>query len=89
MCIRDSVNVLNKDNEVIDLRQTFEDDDDMGLTPVDDSFEENVVASDMDGFNIDPDSEEGSIFLDEEDGDEDDFNFSDEDLGLDDLTDED
>lgn len=83
------VNVLNKDNEVIDLRQTFEDDDDMGLTPVDDSFEENVVASDMDGFNIDPDSEEGSIFLDEEDGDEDDFNFSDEDLGLDDLTDED
>ena len=83
------VNVLNKDNEVIDLRQTFEDDDDMGLTPVDDSFEENVVASDMDGFNIDPDSEEGSIFLDEEDGDEDDFNFSDEDLGLDDLTDQD
>ena len=70
------VKVLDAAGEEIDLRQTF-DDDDMGLTPVDDSdFEETYVADTMDGYNIDPDSEENSIFGDEED-DRDDL-FSDD-----------
>ena len=80
------VKVLDKDNQEIDLKQTFEDDDDMGLTPVTDSLEEDIVASDdMDGFNIDPDSEENSIF-DEEDPD--DLDFPEDDIDFDSLTDD-
>ena len=80
------VKVLDKDNQEIDLKQTFEDDDDMGLTPVTDSLEEDVVASDdMDGFNIDPDSEENSIF-DEEDPE--DLDFPEDDIDFDSLTDD-
>ena len=54
--------VLDKDNNEIDLKQTFDDDDNMGLTPVDDSLMDGVeVASEFeDGFDIehpDPDAD--------------------------------
>ncbi len=58
------VRVLDKDDQEIDLKQTFDDDDNMGLTPVDDSLMEGVeVAGEFeDGFDIehpdvDPDAE--------------------------------
>ncbi len=76
------VKVLDKNNDEIDLRQDFDDDDDMGLTPVDDSFDEKYVNEDgdMEGYNIDPDSEENSIFAsdseEEEEGEE--FGFEDD-----------
>ena len=83
------VKVLDQNGEEIDLRQDFEDEDEeMGLTPVDDdsSLDENYVADDLDGYNIDPDSEENSIFGDDEH--EEDFNFDDLDPSADDLKDE-
>ncbi len=48
------VRVLDKDNQEIDLKQTFDDDDNMGLTPVDDSLMEGVeVPSEFEeGFDI-------------------------------------
>jgi len=79
------VKVLDKNNDEIDLRQDFDDDDDMGLTPVDDSFDEKYVSddNDLDGYNIDPDSEEGAVFSgnsdeDEEDSEEEDLGFEDD-----------
>lgn len=76
--------VLDQNNEEIDLRQDFDDDDDMGLTPVDDGFDEKYVndSDDMEGYSIDPDSEENSIFAsdsdDDEEGEEEDFGFEDD-----------
>jgi len=54
--------VLDKDNNEIDLKQTFDDDDNMGLTPVDDALMDGVeVPSEFeDGFDIehpDPDAD--------------------------------
>lgn len=48
------VRVLDKDDNEIDLKQTFDDDDNMGLIPVDDSLMTGVeVASEFaDGFDI-------------------------------------
>ena len=52
------VNVLDKDGEVIDLRQSMDDDDNMGMTPIiDETMDEkaNVVAVDSefeDSFGI-------------------------------------
>ena len=63
------VRVLDKDNNEIDLKQTFDDDENMGLTPVDDSLMDGVeVPSEFeDGFDIEhPDNEneqEGDIDL--------------------------
>ncbi len=67
------VRVLDKDDQEIDLKQTFDDDDSMGLTPVDDSLMEGVeVAGEFeDGFDIehpdvDPDAEPDLDLLDME-----------------------
>lgn len=48
------IRVMDKNNQEIDMKQTFEDDDNMGLTPVDDSLTEGTeVASEFeDGFDI-------------------------------------
>ena len=47
------VKVLNQDDEEIDLKQNFDDDDDMGLTAVDDAnLEEPEVMTSMDGFSL-------------------------------------
>ena len=47
------VKVLDKNNEEIDLKQNFDDDDDMGLHPMtDDLFDEpNVDDGDLDGYS--------------------------------------
>ena len=85
------VRVLDKDNMEIDLKQTF-DDDNMGLTPVDDSLIEGVeVAEEFEeGFEIEQPEPEGDIDLLDVDLDEDlddDFNPIEE-LGLGDIGDE-
>ena len=83
------VHVLDKNGDEIDLRQSFDDDDEMGLASADTepAFDEQYVADDMDGYNIDPDSEENSIFGDdeEEENEDDVFNFDDLEPNEDDL----
>ena len=47
------VMVLDKDDEEIDLRQTFDDDDDVGLHSVDDdAFSEVKDESEMEGYSV-------------------------------------
>ncbi len=50
------VKVLDKDNEEIDLKQTFEDDEEMGLLPPpkeeESLFDEQTVADTLDGFGL-------------------------------------
>ena len=46
------VKVLDKNNEEIDLKQNFDDDDDMGFTPSDDLFDEPTVEDgELDGYS--------------------------------------
>ena len=48
------VKVLDKNNEEIDLKQNFDDDDDMGLRHIDDdAFSDVEVEDDMDGYGVD------------------------------------
>ncbi len=62
------IKVLDHDKNEIDLRQTFDDDDDIGLAPSDPVFDEKFVPDDdMEGFSVT-----------NENGDEDDFFTSDE-----------
>jgi len=74
------VKVLDKDDQEIDLKQDFNDEDDVGFTPSDDSLDEPSVASEdsLDGYTVeDPDeddslfeeSEESDLFSDDEDED--------------------
>ena len=46
------VKVLDKDNQEIDLKQTFDDDDDMGLHPLIDESE-YVEDAEFDGYSVD------------------------------------
>ena len=72
------IKVLDKNNEEIDLRQSFDDDDDIGLTPSDPVFDEETVSDgELDGYSIE-----------NEDGEEDDFFSSDDDFGGDDDDDD-
>ena len=89
------VRVLDKDQNEIDLKQTFDDDDNMGLTPVDDSLMEGVeVTSEFeDGFDIEhpdgEDAEPSDLDLLDMEPDEDDLTNSFdplEELGLDNLS---
>ena len=72
------VKVLDANNEEIDLKQNFDDDDDIGFTPSDDLFSEQNVADDMDGYTV-------------EEGEDDDYTTDDGDdmFGEGDLDDED
>ncbi|MBE6907913.1 MAG: DNA-directed RNA polymerase subunit beta [Ruminococcaceae bacterium] len=87
------IRVLNKDNQEIDMKQTFDDDDNMGLTPVDDSLTAGTeVASDFeDGFDIEhPDTDADIDLLDVElDEDIEDSFDPIEALGLDDIANDD
>ena len=57
------VKVLNQANEEIDLKQNFDDDDDMGLTAVDDSnLEEPEVMTSMEGFSLEDDPDDNNMF---------------------------
>ncbi len=71
------VKVLDKNNDEIDLKQSFDDDDDMGFTPSDEIFSEQNVADDLEGYSMDENSE--SVFEEESEfeNEEDDFDFSD------------
>ncbi len=49
------VKVLDKDNEEIDLKQTFEEDEDLGLTPpayINEDFNDDAVMDDFTGFGL-------------------------------------
>ncbi len=74
------VKVLNKDEEEIDLKQTFDDDDNMGLPPAGGDFHEEEVVTSLDGFSLEDDPEGNNMFDESsvvDDSDEDD-NFEDE-----------
>ena len=70
------IKVLDKNNEEIDLRQSFDDDDDIGLTPSDPVFDEETVADgELDGYSIENEDGEADDFFssdDDFDGDDDD-----------------
>ncbi len=59
------VKVLDKDNQEIDLKQNFDDDDDMGFNR-DDVFDEENVADNLDGYSVE-DAEDLLDGADEED----------------------
>ena len=70
------IKVLDKNNEEIDLRQSFDDDDDIGLTPSDPVFDEETVADgELDGYSVENEDGEADDFFssdDDFDGDDDD-----------------
>ena len=57
-----NVRVLDADNNEIDLKQKFDEDEDMGVVPADAELQEDEVMTTMDGFMLDEDSEEGNMF---------------------------
>ena len=65
------VKVLNADNEEIDLKQTFDEDEEMGFTPVisdGTEFDEETVADNLDGFGLE--DENGEAIFEETDLDD-------------------
>ena len=77
------VKVLDKDNEEIDLKQNFDEDDDLGLSRGEPMFDEENVADDLEGYSME--DENGEPLFDEEEEEEamgfteDDFNLDDDD----------
>ena len=70
------IKVLDKDEKEIDLKQTFDDDDNMGLTPVGKDFHEDEVVTSLDGFTLEDDPDDNNMFdessvVDDADEDED------------------
>ncbi|MCY1714195.1 DNA-directed RNA polymerase subunit beta [Caproiciproducens galactitolivorans] len=61
------VKVLNKNNEEIDLKQNFDDEDDIGFNPTEENFDEPNVADDLEGYSVEESDEEESLFEDTED----------------------
>ena len=64
------IKVLDKDNEEIDLKQTFEEDEEIGLVPADYAaeFAEEKVADDLTGFGLQ--DENGEDIVEETESDE-------------------
>ncbi len=62
------VKVLNKNNQEIDLKQTFDDDEEVNMVAVDDGAFQNVTnESELDGYKVeDPDSENQEDLLNED-----------------------
>ncbi len=57
------VKVLDRNNEEIDLKQDFDDDDDMGFTPADDGYEEpDLVADNLDGYSVENPEDDDDLF---------------------------
>ncbi len=75
------VKVLDKDNQEIDLKQNFDDDDDMGFRHDDSAFDEQNVTDDLEGYSME--DENGDPLLEEDSYTDDDFSF--DDSGDDDL----
>ena len=65
------VKVLDKDNQEIDLKQNFDEDDDMGFQ----HFDEQNVADDLEGYSME--DENGEPLLEEDSYTDDDYNFED------------
>ena len=70
------IKVLDKDEKEIDLKQTFDDDDNMGLTPAGKDFHEDEVVTSLDGFTLEDDPDDNNMFdessvVDDADEDED------------------
>lgn len=61
------VKVLDKNDDEIDLKQNFDDDDDISFNPSEGSFDEQSVADDLEGYSVDEPEEEGDLF-DDSDG---------------------
>ena len=55
------VKILNKNEEEIDLKQTF-DDDNMGLTSTEKEFHEDEVVTSLEGFTLEDDPEGKNMF---------------------------
>ena len=68
------VKVLDKDNQEIDLKQNFDDDDDIGLNDGGTILEEDEVMTSMDGYTLEDDPDDNNMFDDsgffDEDGDD-------------------
>ena len=67
-----NVQVLDKDHNEIDLKQSFDDDDETGLLPAsaqipddDEVFDEKVVADNLEGFGLE--DENGDVIADDDD----------------------
>ena len=56
------VKVLDHEGMEIDLKQKFDEDEDLAVAPAEVQFEEDEVMTTMDGFVLDEDSEEGNMF---------------------------
>ena len=74
------VKVLDKDNQEIDLKQNFDDEDDMGFHHDDTAFDEQNVADDLDGYSME--DENGDPLLEEDGYTDDDFSFDGDDDDL-------
>ena len=68
------VKVLDKDEQEIDLKQNFDDDDDIGLHDGGIILEEDEVMTSMDGYTLEDDPDDNNMFDDsgffDEDGDD-------------------
>ena len=74
------VKVLDKDNQEIDLKQNFDDDEDVGFRQVENEdpiFDERTVADNLDGYGVEDD--EGNPL------EEDSYTNDDYDEGFDDV----
>jgi len=80
------IRVLDRNNQEIDLKQNFDDDDNLPIGGTSDSsgdfFDEDSVMTSMEGFMLDEDSEEGNMFDESSiyDEEEDDFDFDESEL---------
>ena len=68
------VKVLDQDEQEIDLKQNFDDDDDIGLNDGGAILEEDEVMTSMDGYTLEDDPDDNNMFDDsgffDEDGDD-------------------
>ena len=68
------VKVLDKDEQEIDLKRNFDDDDDIGLNDGGTILEEDEVMTSMDGYTLEDDPDDNNMFDDsgffDEDGDD-------------------
>ncbi len=68
------VKVLDQDEQEIDLKQNFDDDDDIGLNDGGTILEEDEVMTSMDGYTLEDDPDDNNMFDDsgffDEDGDD-------------------
>ncbi len=81
------VKVLNKDNQEIDLKQSFDDDDESSMVAIDDDLFQNVAnKSEFDGYDVtDPDLEDSDESLLDTDFDDDSLDLNTDDLFVDDF----